>query len=208
MGLFSKKERLATIDFYYAKLYCHINGSGQFSDDLYVIYYITYVVRYFYICDERQIVPMINLLRQFILGQVSYKYYQDFHEAVLIEIMKTLTENEKDAVVKLFSGFSPLLLTEDIDKLSKPIFKYTLEMGSISIHYFKMCVSPDKILLPLTVTLFFEHVMDKFQEKTSIDKLANAFEDLLKYYEDNDCRSKNSLVIAPEICSKYIELCS
>lgn len=207
LKLFSNRKRdLINFNFFYSYMYCHIEGStNKISDDWLVLSYLTYLTRYFYICDERQIAPMKDFLKSFIYGEVHYKEYPYLHEAVNVEIFKTLTDDEKNAVLGIFWGITPmppLYLTEDISCLRKPVFKYSLEIfnsGNDISHKFHMPKSPDIILLPLTVTLFFEYVQGQFMDENSTTKMLTAILELLDYYKSNDCRNFQSLVAAAKI---------
>ncbi|ADI02372.1 hypothetical protein [Syntrophothermus lipocalidus] len=201
--LFKKRETLAKFNFTYGPIFCHIEGlCKEPSDDLLILSYLMFVSRYFFICDERQIAPMQAFLNDFSSGELWFEEYSYFHEAVQVTVFKTFTEEEKSAVIKLFSGMSPLLLTQDINKIKKPSFKYSLEVFRTDndvISGFRLSVGPDKILLPLTVSLFFEYVVKHFRDERSVERIMNALKELMDYYEHHDCRSKGSLFIAPSI---------
>lgn len=145
---------------------------------------------------------MKAFLKCFLYSEVKYEQYSYLHEAVNVEIFKTLTDNEKNAVIGLFLGMPPLYLTENISNLRSPIFKYSLEIfnaGNDISHKFHMSIGPDIILLPLTVSLFFEYVQGQLVNEKSIINMVAATMELLDYYKSNDCRDFESLVIAPKI---------
>jgi len=64
-------------------------------------------------------------------------------------------------------------------------------------HIFHMSAGPDIILLPLTVGILYEYVVNKLRDKGKKEKLDNSIIDLLKNHSTVDCRSMSGQTELP-----------
>jgi hypothetical protein len=180
------------------------NHKEQFlADDLLIAAYILFLSRYFYICDERQ----INIVREFLLNTVRKSQKLEIPKLYEI-IFKTLNPTERDVAVKLSyiwgrigPGFPPLIYSEDKEpsrvfaKYSFFVFERTGGHGLGSI--FHMSTGPDIILLPLTVGILYDYVVNKLRDKGKKEELNYSVIDLFEKHKIVDCRSRAALIELP-----------
>lgn len=167
------------------------------SDDLLIAGYLHFLARYFRICDDRQTnIVQDLLLEEIVKSQEPIEITQKLYEVVF----QTLNQMEKDATIGLFRIYDkflppmpPLTFSEDEEpKYSIAKYKFFVfkrGFGKDLINIFHMSSGPDIILLPLTVGILYEYIINKFQDKNKKEKLDNSIIDLLKKYSDVDCRS-------------------
>jgi len=178
------------------------------SDDLLIASYILFLARYFYICDDRQ----VDITREFLLDSVRRSQKPNEISAKLYEtVFKTLKTVEQNAAIKLFKIYSrftstpPLTYSEDKEpshSYAKYSF-YVIESGSRLTSIFQMSAGPDIILLPLTVGILYEYVVDKIQTREKKEELDRSIIDLLEGYNSVDCRSREGFSRFPvEIVKK------
>lgn len=173
------------------------NHKEQFlPDDLLIAGYILFLARYFYICDDRQ----IDVLRNFLLEEIGKSQKANEITPKLYEVIfQTLNQMEKDATLGLFKIYNrflpmpPLTFSEDEEprhSFAKYKFLVFERSGGNSLgHIFHMSAGPDIILLPLTVGILYEYVVNKLRDKDKKEKLDNSIIDLLKNHSVIDCRS-------------------
>jgi hypothetical protein len=205
------KHILLEWHFSYGPFFVNIqtNHKGQFlSDDLLIASYIMFLARYFYICDDRQ----VNIVRDFLPDSVRRSQNPNEIVSILYErVFKTLAPVEQDAAVKLFKIYSrvtsapPLKYSEDKQPshLYAKYSFYVIANGSRLTSIFHMSAGPDIILLPLTVGILYEYVVDKIQNRDKKGKLDQSIIDLLERHNSVDCRSlEGSTKLPAEIVRK------
>ena len=199
-NLLTKPSRpIAEFEFTFGSGLCHIKLTlpKNENDDALIAGYIMYLARYFYICDERQIKLMQNLLTK--EAEAKKKGDINFTEKIYQNILQTLNEQERYAVNKLFAfpKLPPLLYAED-KVPSYPIATYKLfvtEQNKSWGHIFHLSAGADILLLPLLVGIFYEYVKDKTK---SGDVLDETIVRLISSYNDIDCRSSEALNKLPD----------
>jgi len=177
------------------------NHKEQFlPDDLLIASYILFLARYFYICDDRQ----TDVVRDFLLEGIEKSQKPNEITPKLYEIVfQTLNQMEKDATLGLFKIYNrflpipPLTFSEDEEprhSFAKYKFLVFERTGGNSLcDIFHMSAGPDIILLPLTVGILYEYVINKLRDKDKKEKLDDAIIDLLKKHSVVDCRSMAGL---------------
>lgn len=179
------------------------------NDDLLIASYIMFLARYLYICDDQQ----VHIARGFMLDSVRRSQKPNEIAAKLYEaVFKTLNPVEQDATIKLlkiysrFTSLPPLTYSEDKEpshSYAKYSF-YVIKSGRGLTSIFHMSAGPDKILLPLTVGILYEYVVDKIQNREKKDKLDRSIIDLMEGYNSVDCRSREGFSMLPaEIVKKH-----
>lgn len=166
------------------------------SDNLLISGYVLFLARYFFICDYRQ----IDVVRNFILDEIGKSKKSNEITPKLYEVVfQTLNQIEKDAMFGLFKIYNkflpmpPLTFSED-EELRYSLAKYNFSVferssGNGLGHIFHMSAGPDIILLPLTVGILYEYVINKLRDKDKKEKLDSSIIDLLKNHSTVDCRS-------------------
>lgn len=196
--MFNQNNNLIEFHFNYDAAFCQIKVSNKIdiNDNLLIASYLLFVARYFLICDDRQIKPMRELLLKEIWNDKDEPATQKIYKVIL----NTLSQNERDAIGKLFLlGMPPLFYstTEDVTKsyakYSFSVIKNNEELRTV----FNMSVGPDKILLPLTVGIFYEFIMNTLGDKGRVELLNYIIIKLLKSYEFSDCRSLTDNIRLP-----------
>jgi hypothetical protein len=178
------------------------------TDDLLIASYIMFLARYFYICDDRQ----VDFMRALLLDSVRKVQKPTELATKLYEtVLKTLKPAEQDAAAKLFKIYSrftsdpPLTYSEDKEpsySYAKYSF-YVIKSGSGLTSVFHMSAGPDIILLPLTVGILYEYVVNKIPNMEKKEKLNRSIIDLLVGYNSVDCRSREGFSRLPvEIIKK------
>ena len=201
-----RKDNLIEFHFNFASnIKCYIEkieNEHRYSNDFILIAaYIMFIARYFYICDDRQVEPMKKELSRFFRSNfdLGTDNFYEYNGKIYELIFKTLNQNEQNALVKLFSFTPPLRLIEkpfDDKSLAKYSFVVFLNVGEISSSFY-MSVGPDKILLPLAITLFLEFVLKNLKNPRSTEILADLSLRLLDSYNTTDCRSMTSMIKTP-----------
>ncbi|BCX16102.1 MAG: hypothetical protein KatS3mg098_331 [Candidatus Parcubacteria bacterium] len=164
-------------------------------DDLLIAGYILFLARYFFICDDRQ----IEVVRKFLLNEIEKSKSNEITLKLYEAVFQTLNQMEKDATLGLFKIYNrflpmpPLTFSEDEEprhSLAKYSFLVFERSGGNGFgHIFYMSAGPDIILLPLTVGILYEYVVNKLRNKDKKEKLDNSIIDLLKGHSAVDCRS-------------------
>ncbi len=165
-------------------------------DDLLIAGYVLFLARYFFICDDRQ----IDIVRKFLLSEIGKSIKSNEITPKLYEVVfQTLNQMEKDATLGLFKIYNrflpmpPLTFSEDEEprnSLAKYSFLVFERSGGNGLgHIFHMSAGPDIILLPLTVGILYEYVVNKLRNKDKKEKLDNSIIDLLRGHSAVDCRS-------------------
>lgn len=173
-------------------------------DDLLIAGYILFLARYFFICDDRQ----VDVIRKFLLSEIRKSTESNEITLKLYEVVfQTLNQMEKDATLGLFKIYNrflpmpPLTFSED-EEVRHSLAKYNFSVfkrsgGNNLGHIFHMSAGPDIILLPLTVGILYEYVLNKLRNKEKKEKLDNSIIDLLKGHSAVDCRSMAGLTELP-----------
>lgn len=179
-----------------------IKNQYSFSDDFVLIAtYIMFLARYFYICDDRQVEPMKKELYRLFKSNFNLETenFYEYNGKIYEIIFQTMTKDERDALVHLFS-FTPPLWLNDKTIEGKPLARYSfvvfLNIGELSSNFY-MSVGPDKILLPLAITLFLEFVLKNLKNPRNTEILADLSLRLLESYNTTNCRSMTSLIKTP-----------
>lgn len=179
-------------------------------DDLLISSYILFLARYFYICDDRQ----TNVIRDFLLEEIKKSQKPNEITFKLYEVvLQTLNQTEKNATLGLFKIYNrflpipPLTFSEDEEpRYSFARYKFLVferTGGNGLVGVFHMSAGPDIILLPLTVGILYEYVINKLIDKNKKEKLNRSIIDLLENHKSVDCRSMAGLNELPnEIISK------
>lgn len=159
-------------------------------DRLLVWSYILFLLRFFRICETRQIRPVKELLTQFI-GKATPN---EITSHIYVTILDTLSENERAAVEETFTSFgqpSPPIVAIPYEKSGPYIGKYYFKIfkneGFVSSK-FKMSAGYDTILLPLTVGIFYETVCNSLTDKNLIIELNSFISYLTDKYDANELR--------------------
>lgn len=218
--LFTRKDSLLEWHFNYGPLFVKIDTKYDkkfLSDDLLIIGYILFLSRYFFICDKRQ----VQVVREFLLNEIGNSTKSNEIAPKLYEVIfQTLNQKEKDATLGLFKTYNrffpmPPLTYSENDNPQHLFAKYTFSVykksGNTGLgHFFQMTMGPDIILLPLTVGILYEYVVEKLQNKDMKKKLDKSIIDLLKGYLTTDCRSMagqnelpNKIIIKNNLNCKY-----
>lgn len=166
------------------------------DDDLLIASYILFLARYFFICDNRQ----IDVVRNFLLDEIGKSEKSNEVTPKLYEVVfQTLNQMEKDATLGLFKIYNRFISTPPMTFSEDEEIRYSLAKYNFSVfersggnglgHIFHMSSGPDIILLPLTVGILYEYVINKFRDKDKKQKLDNSIIDLLKGHSSVNCRS-------------------
>lgn len=201
-----RKNNIAEFNFRFAPaVKCHIekiNGESEYSNDFVLVAsYISFLARYFYICDDRQIdIMRIELTRLFQSNfDLQAESFHEYKGKIYEMIFQTLEQNEKDALVNLFYAFPPLRLSDkpfEEKELAKYSFVTFLNDGKWSSTFY-MSVGPDRILLPLCTILLLEFVLKNLKGEKNADLLSSLAYNFLRSYEFNNRRSMDNLVRFP-----------
>lgn len=168
-------------------------------DDLLIAGYILFLARYFFICDDRQ----IEIVRKFLLNEIGKSKSNEITPKLYEVVFQTLNQMEKDATLALFKIYNrflpmpPLTFSED-EEPRHSLAKYNFLVferpaGNRLGHIFHMSAGPDIILLPLTVGILYDYVVNKLRNKDKKEKLDNSIIGLLKGHSTIDCRSMKGL---------------
>lgn len=160
------------------------------SDDLLIAGYILFLARYFYICDDRQ----ADVVRSFLLNSLNrFNKINRITSKLFYEVFETLTRMERNAVYSLFE--TPPMVFSENDEPKHSFAKYNFFVferagGNGLGHIFHMSAGPDIILLPITVGILYDYVVNKLLDKNKKEKLNSAITYLLKKHSVVDSRSK------------------
>ncbi len=166
------------------------NHKEQFlPDDLLIASYILFLARYFYICDDRQ----EDVVRNFLLNTINKSEKTDrITSKLFYAVLETLTQMERYVAYDLFEA-PPMIYSENEEpKHSFAKYKFLVferAGGNRLGHIFHMSAGPDIVLLPLTVGILYDYVINKLRDKNKKEKLDNSIIDLLKKHSAVDCRS-------------------
>ena len=177
------------------------NHKEQFlADDLSIASYILFLARYFYICDDRQ----TNIVRDFLSNEIKKSQKPNEITPKLYEVVfQTLNQMEKDATIGLFKIYNrflpipPLTFSEDEEprhsfaKYKFLVFERAGGRGLASILH--MSAGPDIILLPLTIGILYDYVVNKLRNKDKKETLDHSLIDLLEKHKVVNCRSMAGL---------------
>ena len=194
LNLFGKrKDSIVEYEFSFTRVFmfvkCKTKDNEVLDDDLVIMSFIFLLARYFYICDDRQILPMRDALIDIIRNEAVNSY--ENIKKIYSNIFNSFSASEKKAMLKLFPfGLVPLLpSTEEISE--KPIGKYSFIIygnDSKFRHRFFMHMGPDMILLPCMVAAFYMYTQMTLKTKDKIERLNTKILQLLER-NANDCRS-------------------
>lgn len=203
-NLSKPKDSLLEITFDFDDAFCSINVATKeplaAQDNLLIASFVLFVARYFYICDDRQIEPV----KQFLLDNVGKQETFEALPGKIYELVfATLSSDERRASTTFFLlGFPPVVYT-DSEKPRRSLSRYTFTVfrsralnGQLASH-FQMSLGPDKVLLPLTLSFFYQLVVDKLQDEQKREVLDRATVQLLESYGTVDCRAFSSLYQLP-----------
>ncbi len=166
--------------------------------------YILFLARYFYICDDRQIKVVQSLLLNTITnaekpGAITPKLYEI--------VFQTLSKAEQEATIGLFKIYNrflpiPPLMYSESEEPKHSFAKYSFLVferpnDHLLTANFHMSSGPDIILLPITVGILYEYVVNKIQDKDKKNKLDQSIIDLLEEYKLIDCRSPYGIAVLP-----------
>lgn len=166
------------------------NYKGQFlCDDLLIASYILFLAKYFYICDNKQ----VDVVRNFLLEEIEKSEKPNIVTVKLYElIFQTFNQRDKNIINKFLPN-PPLTFSEDeepvrsVAKYTFSVFKHSNDNGLG--HILHMSFGPDILLLPLTVGILYEYVVDKLEDKGKKEKLNNLVIEMMKKHSSVDCRS-------------------
>lgn len=197
-SLTQRKDNVLEWHLNYGPLFVKIETKHKeqfLPDDLLIAGYILFLARYFYICDDRQ----IDVVRNFLLETIGKQKANEITPKLYEVVFQTLNQMEKDATLGLFKIYNrflpipPLTFSEDEEprhSFAKYKFLVFERSGGNGLgHIFHMSAGPDIILLPLTVGILYEYVVNKLRAKDKKEKLDNSIIDLLKNHSSVDCRS-------------------
>lgn len=188
---FGKPKIAIGYDISFSLYSCYVQKLGPSDEDdaWLVVIYLLYVIRFFYICDKRQIEPFKELLRTGLHTEFDWETinFSHFHEFFFEAILKSLNEKERIASIDILGGDIPKSVKEGVGNN----FKYSMyiENKPIMEYKLKLCIGPDKVLPPMILSYFLEYVYTKLVDKDSFNNLRSNVINILDYYEENDCRS-------------------
>lgn len=202
-ALFRARHCLLEWRFVYGASLVNIRTTMAFADHrLLVVGYILFLARYFYICDDRQVTVVRDLLRDAIRNSQQPR---EITERLYETAVGTLNSLERNVVGKLFRLDPPLTFSED-EQPRSPGAKYAFLVsgrGGVVRSTFHMSGGADMILLPLTVGVLYEYVVSKIRTADQKAKLDQSIVDLLEAHKAVDCRSRKGLSTLPcEIIEK------
>lgn len=203
-NLFQHKDNLLEWHLTYDKFFVQISAKYKeqnIKDDLLIASYILFLNRYFYICDERQVDIVRNVIRQ----KVVHDHFnpKELTPQIYNSVLNTLYPGEQKVVGELYiNGIPPLTYKDEKDweplrANAKYSFLVYERKGKI-VDDFHMSFGPDIILLPITVGILYEYVIDKINDKSKRNKLDDAISDLLEAHNQVDCRSLRVFMKLPE----------
>jgi len=193
-SLFQHKDNLLELHFNYGSSAIQIktiHKEESLSDDLLIASYILFLARYFYICDERQVESVRNLIEQEI-GSIEPK---ELPAKVWGAVGQTFSKMEFKAIYGLFTmGIPPLSYSEEEPRRSYAKYSFLVfkRNGNLSSS-FHMSSGPDIVFLPLTVAVLYEFVVDKLRDKNKKDALDTSISDLLNAHHFASCRALSAL---------------
>lgn len=202
--LSKRRGNLIEFQFTFEPPYCHIRvvastrDSVADQDALLITTFIHLLARYFYICDDRQIQVVGNLLRE---NNPSYENFESLPDRLYETVFHTLTSDERKAAASAFA--IPLLAYSDTREPVRPMAKYSFSLFRIKDSAiglgsnFQLSYGPDKILLPLTLGFSYQYVADHVQNTGKLTILEHVKTQLLDSYETENCRTLSSLVKLP-----------
>lgn len=186
---FQKKDGLLEWRLNYGSSFVRIDtkGNADLSDDLLIAGYLLFLARYLYICDKRQLEVVVNLLKNLVKdsvkqNEIALKIYE--------EVFKTLNKMEQNALIGLLRTYSkifpvpPLLYSEDeepkhsLARYRFLVFEHGNQRNLASAFY--MSRGPDIILLPLTLGILYNYVVDKLGDRNKRENLDRLIIDLLE----------------------------
>lgn len=172
------------------------------DDNLLIASYILFLARYFFICDEAQ----IDITKSYLLKIIKQRVDSDQTGELYQAILQTLEKSKQEAAMALFkihnpfSMLPPLMYVEQNEK-TYSYAKYdfhVFQMQGIGLgNIFNMSLGPDIVFLPITVSVLYNFIKDKLNNKDNIKVLNDSIEELLLAYEQIDCRSQDGFVNLP-----------
>ncbi len=172
-NLFQHKDNVLEWHFNYGSFLVKIQTTHKdkvLSDQLLIASYILFLARYFYICDDRQ----TDVVRDVLLDSLKKSHNPGELASILLgATFQTLNQREQEAANGLFnSSFIPVpefpLTYSENEDPRHSLAKYSFlvfEHGGSPVANFYMSSGPDIILLPLTVGILYEYVVDKIKDK-------------------------------------------
>jgi len=170
---------------------CYIESdpdNDNISSNILITSYLLFLARFFYICDERQFIPISNFMISRLSGDDNY---DEFSNEIYDVIYNTLNDQEKSAVHGLFFlGVPPIYYSNEKSdaRYGKYEFRINGTDGGYG-HVFIMSPGADVILLPLTLGLFYQYIYDKLNHN---DKLI-FIKKVSKYLESLFIDDRNDL---------------
>lgn len=145
--------------------FCYVDIEPEnYSEELLVNCYISFLKRYFYIVDKRQKDPMKKILIGYLTGNKDFPIMYETEKM----IYETLNEKERKALNNYINSDMPLpaLLSDEpvVDIKSKYEFYYLDDKHALG-NKFYMKIGADKIILSRLVALFFEYVDKKVKKE-------------------------------------------
>lgn len=212
LNLFQPKNTILEWHFNYGYSFVTIKTIHKekiLSDDILVASYVLFLARYFFICDDRQ----TGVIRDALLDNIKKSHNPGELASILLgAIFHTLNQGEQEAANGLFnsSPFIPVpefpLTYSESEEPKHSLAKYSFlvfKHGGNPVANFYLSAGPNIILLPLTVGILYEYVVDKIRDKDKKRILDKSITDLLEAHNSVDCRLIDGLRKLPvEIINK------
>ena len=185
MSLFKKPDLQAEIQMNEGLAYVDI--SGDVSSVNLIKLAIYYLGRYFYICDDRQFLPMKSILEQYSNEEkLDYPAFNKLMDSIEKMVYETFTEGERKALAGYIGARHSLPFIPDKEKLDKIQFRYIYKMFFAKNHIrtnLKMSLLLDKQILPRSVAFILFFVSEKLTPAEQ-KKLKEAIQVFLKEFGD------------------------
>lgn len=185
MRLFNlfKKDWDFEVDFVFGQRGTQIEENyTEISDKVRVLSTLSLIVRFFGICDQRQIEPMNNYLKNLFENKIAFeedKHSKGFysHNQFWWDIYTTLNTPEKRAVDKLF-GVHTMVIYLNTNEIKTGVaysnYKYFWSYNNGQPQdKLKLSSGADKVLLPLMVSMFINSNSIQLQKIESKKQLGN-----------------------------------
>lgn len=200
-SIFGKKSAgsLATFDISFDSIYCHIGKGGHYSDSLLISSYILFLSRYFFICDDRQLIPMRKLLSKRLND--NYNFDELINDAGKL-IYDTLNESEKEQISQLSNQkiILPIEISNKQAGKSLGNYRFNIVKSSVGLgSIFDMSPGLDIELLPRLAILFYEYILSNLSDRKSIlilNKASGLF--LNRNKEDQKYREQETFIQLPQ----------
>ena len=207
-SLIKNKKTLLLWDFYFFPSEIQIiekyeNKYDQSKAKL--IGFVHFIFRYFYICDERVVIPT----KAYFLGRFKYGKEVANPYSFYENLINEFTTDEVKATSSYFSRFNNLLplpplkmisQSNDDNRFALYSFKVWLNKNTSS-NNFKISLSPDKVLLPILTVTLYDYLIESISAK---DKriLNEIVEEICSDTDIKNYRNLNTLINQPNIILK------